>query len=63
MTKPFELTATDALELINNKDLSYYEWIESCFNRIKERDIDVKAWIYLDEKKCLKESKAARRIK
>ena len=41
MTKPFELTATDALELINNKDLSYYEWIKSCFNRIKERDIDV----------------------
>lgn len=57
MTKPFELTATDALELINNKDLSYYEWIESCFNRIKERDIDVKAWIYLDEKNALKKAR------
>ena len=39
MTKPFELTATKALELIDQNKLSYLEWIESCLGRIKIRAV------------------------
>ena len=48
MTKPYELTATDAVKLLRNKDLSVFEWVSSCFERIREKENEVKAWIYLD---------------
>ena len=57
MTKPFELTATEAIKLIRNKKLSIHEWVLSCFERIKEKEEIVKAWIYLDEENALKKSK------
>lgn len=57
MTNPFELSATEAIELIKNRKLSIYEWVLSCFNRIKQKDSDVKAWIYLDEKNALKKAR------
>ena len=57
MTKPFELTASDAIKLIRNKKLSIHEWVLSCFERIKEKEDVVKAWIYLDEENALKKSK------
>ncbi len=56
MTKPFELTASEAIKLIRNKKLSIYEWVLSCFERIKEKEDVVKAWIYLDEENALKKS-------
>lgn len=37
MTKPYELTATDAVKLLRNKDLSVFEWVSSCFERIREK--------------------------
>ena len=46
MTKPFELTASDAIKLIRNKKLSIHEWVLSCFERIKEQEDIVKACIY-----------------
>ena len=57
MTKPFELTATDAIKLISKKKLSIHEWVLSCFERIKEKEDVVKAWIYLDEENAIKKSK------
>ena len=57
MTKPFELTASEAIKLIRNKKLSIHEWVLSCFERIKEKEDVVKAWIYLDEENALKKSK------
>ena len=57
MTNPFELTATDAIELIGKKKLSRYEWVHSCFERIREKDQSVKAWVYLDEEKALAKAK------
>ena len=56
MTKPFELTASEAIKLIRNKKLSIHEWVLSCFERIKEKEDVVKAWIYLDEENALKKS-------
>ena len=56
MTNPYEFTATEAIELIKNRKLSIYEWVSSCFDRIKQKDSEVKAWIYLDEKNALKKA-------
>ena len=57
MTKPYELTATDAVKLLRNKDLSVFEWVTSCFERIREKENEVKAWIYLDEENALKKAR------
>ena len=57
MTNPFELTATDAIKLIGNNKLSRYEWVQSCFERIREKEDLVKAWIYLDEDRALEKAK------
>ena len=38
MTNPYELTATEAIELIKNRKLSIYEWVLSCFDKIKQKD-------------------------
>ena len=53
MTNPYELTATDAIKLIGNNRLSRYEWVYSCFERIREKEDLVKAWVYLDEDRAL----------
>ena len=57
MTIPFELTATDAIKLIRENKLSRYEWVQSCFERIHEKEDLVKAWIYLDEDRALEKAK------
>ena len=57
MINPFELTATDAIKLIGNNKLSRYEWVQSCFERIREKEGLVKAWIYLDEDRALEKAK------
>ena len=57
MTNPFELTATDAIKLIANNKLSRYEWVQSCFERIREKENLIKAWVYLDEERALEKAK------
>ena len=57
MTNPFELTATDAIKLIGNNKLSRYEWVQSCLERIREKEDLVKAWVYLDEDRALEKAK------
>ena len=56
MSKPYELTATEAIRLIQNRELSISEWVSSCFARIKEKENVVKAWIYLDEENAIKKA-------
>ncbi len=57
MTNPYELTATDAIKLIRNNKLSRYEWVQSCFERIREKEDLVKAWVHLDEERALEKAK------
>ncbi len=57
MTNPYELTATDAIKLIRNNKLSRYEWVQSCFERIHEKEDLVKAWVHLDEERALEKAK------
>jgi Asp-tRNA(Asn)/Glu-tRNA(Gln) amidotransferase A subunit family amidase len=51
MTMPlYKLTATHALELINNNTISVEAYAKSLLDRIEERDPTVKAWAYLGAK-------------
>ncbi|KAH6994633.1 hypothetical protein EDB82DRAFT_502204 [Fusarium venenatum] len=43
----YKLTATHALELINNNTISVEEYAKSLLDRIEERDLAAKAWAYL----------------
>ena len=54
MTNPYELTATEAIELIKNRKLSIYEWVSSCFDRIKQKDERGKGMDISRRRKCSK---------
>ena len=62
MTKPFELTATEAIKLVQKRKLSIHEWVLSCFKRIKEKEKTVKAWIYLDEENADKKASLFQKV-
>lgn len=43
----FELTATEALQLLSNGTITVEEYARSLLGRIEERGDTVKAWAYL----------------
>lgn len=45
----YALTATEALQLLSNGNITVEEYARSLLGRIKERDDTVKAWTYLGE--------------
>ena len=57
MSKPCFLTANEAIELIKQRKLSRYEWVQSCLERIEERENLTKAWTYLDIEGSLNQAK------
>jgi amidase len=57
MTEPSFLTATEAIELIKQKKLSRYEWIQSCIKRIKGRETITQAWTFVNFDEALKQAK------
>ena len=57
MTEPNFLTATEAIDLIKQNKLSRYEWVESCINRINERENITQAWTFVDFVDALKQAK------
>jgi len=57
MPEPSFLTATEAIELIKQKKLSRYEWIQSCIERIKERENITQAWTFVNFDDALKQAK------
>ena len=38
MSKPCFLTANEAIELIKQRKLSHLEWVQSCLERIEDRE-------------------------
>ncbi len=48
MTEPYRLTASEAVALMKNGDLTVENYAKSLLARVKERDHVVKAWAYLD---------------
>ena len=47
-TEPCQLTAAESAALIRTKRLSCEELARSCLARIAARDVDVRAWLWLD---------------
>lgn len=48
-SEPWRLTATEAVTLMRNGDMKVEGYAKSLLSRIKQRDDQVKAWVYLDQ--------------
>jgi Asp-tRNA(Asn)/Glu-tRNA(Gln) amidotransferase A subunit family amidase len=51
--EPWQLHAAEALGLIRQGDLTIEAYAKSLLSRIKERDSQVRAWVYLNEEQVL----------
>ena len=54
MTKPYELTAVEAADLIKSRQLSCEDLTRSCLERIQERDPLIRAWSYIDPERAIR---------
>ena len=61
MTKPFELSAFEARQLIGKKKLSSLELVESCLGQIKKTNPKINAIVALDKAEAIKQAKEADR--
>src|ERR1700753_2096226 len=55
--EPCQLTATAAATLIQQRKLSCEELVRSCLGRIAARDATVRAWLYLDPDKVIRDAR------
>lgn len=56
MPEPYELSAAQAARLINRRQLSPVELVESLLGRIDALEPSLKAWVYLDREAALAEA-------
>lgn len=61
MTKPNELTATQASRLMSSGTLTAEDLVRACLERIDARDGDVRAWEYIDPDYAIEQARAADR--
>jgi len=54
VSKPFELTAGEAADLIKRRELSCEELTRSCLERIEDRDRAIRAWSYVDPERAIR---------
>ncbi|KAL3418313.1 glutamyl-tRNA amidotransferase subunit A (amidase) [Phlyctema vagabunda] len=57
MTEPYQLTASQALALMKKGDLTVEDYARSLLARIKARDEEIKAWVYLNPDLVIQEAK------
>ncbi|MBL6928183.1 MAG: amidase [Rhodospirillales bacterium] len=62
-TQPFEFSAHIAAREIREGRLSSEELVNSCLERIKDCDEQIKAWTFLDEEQALAQARAADRTR
>ena len=58
MPQPYELTVTQAANLIRSRELSAVELAQSLIDRIETLEPSLKAWVYLDRAAALAEAEA-----
>lgn len=58
MTKPNELTATEAAQAIAGGTLTSVELVQACLDRIHAREADIGAWTHLDDEAALAQARA-----
>ena len=63
MSKPNQLTATEAARCIAAGKLSSEELVAACLDRIRERDGEVRAWVHCDPDAALAQARAVDRAK
>ena len=51
--EPWRLTATEALSLLQNGQLTAVDYAKSLLSRVQQRDQEVKAWVYLNPSQIL----------
>ena len=56
MLRPRELTITSAIQLMRAGHLTSQDLVESCLERIHEREATIRAWVGLYEKEALEEA-------
>ncbi|MBW2004222.1 MAG: amidase [Deltaproteobacteria bacterium] len=56
--EPNHLSATEAIHEILNGDLTASELMAACAKQIKEKDPDIKAWVYFDEQLAMDRARA-----
>ena len=61
MTKPFELSAFEARQLIGQKKLSSLELVKSCIGQIEKTNTKINAIIALDESEAIRQAEEADR--
>ena len=59
MLESYKLTATEATARMANGDITSVQLVESCLERIREREPDVGAWAHLEEDLALNAARAA----
>ncbi|KAH7022225.1 amidase signature domain-containing protein [Ilyonectria destructans] len=57
MMEPWSLTASEALAQIRSGNLTVEAYATSMFERLRQRNEAVRAWVYLDEDSILKQAK------
>lgn len=55
--QPYELTATETVELISRGQLSCEELARSCLQRIDTQDVALKAWVFVDPMQVLRNAR------
>ncbi len=58
MTKPNELTATQAAQAIAGGSMTSVELVQACLDRIHAREADIGAWTHLDDEAALAQARA-----
>lgn len=56
-TELYKLSATQAAELIRNNHLSAEDYAKALLERVRERDPQVRAWVFLDENAILEQAR------
>lgn len=51
------LTATEAITMIQDREISAYEYLKSCIEQINRLEKNIHAWAYLDLEKALSQAK------
>ena len=59
MPQPYQLTVTEAANLIRNRELSAVEMAQSLLERIEALEPSLKAWVYLDRDTVLADARAS----
>ena len=60
--EPYQLSATEASNLVRQRELGCEELLRSCLDRITKREPSIRAWLYLDTDRALRDARELDKI-